>query len=328
MLAAVIEASTSNERRTAFVLMGVAIGIGSFAFTILKVLLRDLGPVTLAAGRVVFSAMAFVAIVVAQPRRRRPIAPADRRRVVLCGFGGSACFHLLFSWGQGRTSVAVSAVVLGAMPAMVAIGDMVVLRNRLTRAQVLGVALSTAGIVVISSGSAGGGTTVGGVLAVGGATVVWAAVTLVMRSLEGRYDEWWVNTPGTVLGAVVMLVVAAPGFGELGSLTATSWLLLAWMGIGSSAFIYAVMARCTVVLSATTTASLSTLVTPGSMVVAAVFLSERPGLSEALGAAAVVGGVLAVTRAQARPRAARTDAAPEADPSVVAGGRSDLFDQA
>ena len=300
MLPPVIEASASDERRSAYLLMAVAICIGSFSFTILKVLLRDLSPVTLAAGRVVFSAVAFVTIVAVQPRRRRPIAPGDRRRVVLCGLGGSACFHLLFSWGQGRTSVAVSAVVLGTMPAMVALGDMVVLRHRLTRPQVVGVALSTVGLVVISSGSGGGGTTVAGVIAVGGATVVWAAVTLGVRSLDGRYDEWWVNTPGTVVGAFVMLVVAAPKLGELGSLPATSWLLLVWMGVGSSAFIYAVMARCTVALSATTTASLSTLVTPVSMVIAGIFLSERPGVREAFGALAVVAGVLAVSSGGAR----------------------------
>jgi drug/metabolite transporter, DME family len=300
MLPPVIEASASDERRSAYLLMAVAICIGSFSFTILKVLLRDLSPVTLAAGRVVFSAVAFVVVVAVQPRRRRPIAPGDRRRVVLCGLGGSACFHLLFSWGQGRTSVAVSAVVLGTMPAMVALGDMVVLRHRLTRPQVVGVALSTVGLVVISSGSGGGGTTVAGVIAVSGATVVWAAVTLGVRSLDGRYDEWWVNTPGTVVGAFVMLVVAAPKLGELGSLPATSWLLLVWMGVGSSAFIYAVMARCTVALSATTTASLSTLVTPVSMVIAGIFLSERPGVREAFGAVAVVAGVLAVSSGGAR----------------------------
>jgi DME family drug/metabolite transporter len=300
MLPPVIEASASDERRSAYLLMAVAICIGSFSFTILKVLLRDLSPVTLAAGRVVFSAVAFVVVVAVQPRRRRPIAPGDRRRVVLCGLGGSACFHLLFSWGQGRTSVAVSAVVLGTMPAMVALGDMVVLRHRLTRPQVVGVALSTVGLVVISSGSGGGGTTVGGVIAVSGATVVWAAVTLGVRSLDGRYDEWWVNTPGTVVGAFVMLVVAAPKLGELGSLPTTSWLLLVWMGVGSSAFIYAVMARCTVALSATTTASLSTLVTPVSMVIAGIFLSERPGVREAFGAAAVVAGVLAVSSGGSR----------------------------
>lgn len=307
MLAAVMQASPTDERRVASLLMGLAVVIGSFSFTILKVLLRDLSPVTLAAGRVTFSAAAFVAVVLAQPRRRRPIAPADRVRVLLCGLGGSACFHVLFSWGQGRTSVAVSAVVLGTMPAMVALGDVLVLGHRLARPQLIGIGLSTFGIVVISSGSGGGGTTVGGVLAVGGATVVWAAVTLLVRSLDGRYDEWWVNAPGTVVGAVVMLAIAAPKLGELGSLPATSWLLLVWMGVGSSAFIYAVMARCTVALSATTTASLSTLVTPVSMVVAAVLLSERPGVREALGATAVVGGVLAVSRAGGRAAGARQD---------------------
>jgi len=55
-----------------------------------------------------------------------------------------------------------------------------------------------------------------------------------------------------------------------------------------------------VALSATTTASLSTLVTPVSMVIAGIFLSERPGVREAFGAVAVVAGVLAVSSGGAR----------------------------
>jgi len=277
--------------------MAAAIGVGSLSFTLIEIVLRHLSPSSMAAGRVVFSAIAFVAIVLLQPRRRTRVEPADRLRVVLCGLGGSAGFHLLFSAGQDRVTVAVSAVVLGTMPAMVALAERVFLGQRLGRSHLLGVGLSVVGIVVISGGAGGAGSsTMLGIALVGGATVVWAGVTVATRSLAGRYDPWWLNTPGTVIGALVMLVVAAPDVGEFGDLSVTTWVMLVWLGVVGSAFIYAALAGAMRVLSATTTASLSTLVTPVSIVIAWSVLDEAPTLAAVAGSAVVVAGVALVSR--------------------------------
>ena len=286
-----------STRRGAVVALVGAIGVGSFAFTLIKVVLRDVSPLTLAAGRVVFSALAFVLVVVLQPHRRRPIARADRWRVLLCGFGGSAGFHVLFSWGQSRTSVAASAVVLATMPAVVAVGEVLFLRHRVGPRQAVGLALSLLGVVVISQGGGHGrGSSLAGLAAVGGATVVWAAVTVTTRSLADRYDPWWLNTPGTVVGALVMVALAAPRAHELGRLPAVGWVELVWLGAVSSAFIYAALARAMRDFSATATASASTLVTPASVLIAWVGLGERPGPAAVVGVGAVVCGVLLSTR--------------------------------
>ena len=154
--------------------MGAVIAVGSTSFTLIEIVLRHLSPSAMAAGRVIFSAIAFVAIVSAQPRRRTRVEPGDRLRMVLCGLGGSAGFHLLFSAGQDRVTVAVSAVVLGTMPAMVALAEWLLLGQRLIRPHLIGVVLSVLGIVVISWGAGDDGTsTVLGIALVGGATVVW-----------------------------------------------------------------------------------------------------------------------------------------------------------
>ena len=306
--AGVALAVTSEQRRTAYVFMAVAIAIGSFSFTIIKVLLEHLSPITMAAGRVVFSASAFVVVVVAQPRRRRPIDRSDRVRLVLCGFLGSAVFHILFAWGQQRASVAVGAVIMGSMPALVAFGEAAVLRHRLTSAQWLGVGLSTVGIAVIATGSGSGSSesTWAGVIALAGAVTAWAAVTLLMRSFDGKYDESWLNAPGAVLGAAVACVAAGPKLAELADLSAWSWVLLVWMGVVSSAFIYVAMGKATVALSGTTAASLGTLVTPAGILIAWVVLGERPTVRAVIGAAAVIAGVLAVSGRSRRQSAARS----------------------
>ena len=235
---------TTASRRWAGVMLGAAIAVGSVAFTLIKIVLRDLSPLTLAAGRVVFSAATFIAVVAAQPNRRRPVARGDRVRVLACGLGGSAGFHLLFSWGQDHVPVAAAAIVLGTMPALVALGEVIVLGHRLSRRAFVGLGLSLAGVAAISWRLDGHdqSTSFVGLAAVAGATLMCAAVTVITRSLGGRYDAWWLNTPGTVVGAVVMMVAAAPRASEFGRLPWSSWVWLVWLGSVSSAFVYAAMA--------------------------------------------------------------------------------------
>ncbi len=89
-----------SARRSAYLLLAAAITIGSFSFTLVTLVLDELSPLALACGRVVVSATMFTAVVIRSPGRRTPILPEHRLRVFLCGFGGSAMFHLLYNWGQ------------------------------------------------------------------------------------------------------------------------------------------------------------------------------------------------------------------------------------
>ena len=93
-----------------------------------------------------------------------------------------------------------------------------------------------------------------------------------------------------------MLVVVAPRAGEFGGLSPGVWLMIVWLGAVGSAFVYAALTGAMQVLSATTTASLATLVTPVSILVAWVVLDEPPTVASVVGSAVVVVGVVFVTR--------------------------------
>lgn len=283
------------SRKSAFLLLAAMIAIGSVAFTFVKIALRELSAVGLATGRVVSSALLFLLVMAFSPWRYRRVERGDRVRVILCGLLGSAGFHLLFVWGQERVSVAVAAVVMATMPMLVAVGEVTFLHHRLAARHVIGIALCTAGCAAIgiAAGSAGG-TTLLGAGAVGLAAVVWAAVTVSTRGIAHRYDAWWLNTPGTLLGALVVLAIEAPRASEFGSLSLKGWLLVIWLGTASSAFIYFAMTRVMTRLSATTAISLGTIVTPASMLAAWLLLGDAPGILELFAAAVVIGGVVLV----------------------------------
>jgi drug/metabolite transporter (DMT)-like permease len=292
-----------SGRRGAWVALGLGICVGATSFTLIKVALDDLSPLALAAGRVCFAALAFVVVVAVQPWRRRPVAPADRLAVVTCGLGLSAGFHLLYTFGQGRVSVTLGAIVLGCMPVVVALLEVAFLGHRLGPAQTGGLLLCVGGALATSlaASSGGAGTTsldVVGLLAVVAATVVWGGFSVVTRSLADRYDPWWLNTPGTVLGALVMLVLLAAtgGWREYTDLPVLVWGDVVWLGAVSSAFIYAVLARAMQYLPATAVTSVSTLITPLGVLIGWAVLGEQPGPVAVVGGVAVVVGAVLVTR--------------------------------
>ena len=289
----------------------MTIAFGSVAFTLVKLALKEMTPVSLATGRVVVSALVFTAVVMRSPHRRRPIDAGDRVRVLLCGFGGSAVFHLLFSWGQLHVSVAVASVIMATFPVMVAIGEVAFLHHRLHRPQVAGLVLATTGCAVIgiAGGGSAPGSTIAGMIAVGLSTLTWAGVTVATRSIADRYDPWWLNTPGTVIGAVFILLIDLPHLHEFASLSLKAWIAVIWLGSASSAFIYFAMARVMTVVSATTTASISTVVTPTSVMVAWAVLGNAPSPTEVVGGLVVIAGVvLAAQRGTATTRAPRPNA--------------------
>lgn len=299
--------SPRTSLRAAWLLLAANIAIGCVAFTFVKVALDELGALSLATGRVVASAAMFAIAVAMKPERRRRIERGDRLRVVLIGLAASAGFHVLFNLGQQRASVAMAAVVMATMPVMTAIGEVLFLRHRLHAAQVIGLVLSTGGCVAIGVASGdGAGSSALGVLLVGSSTLLWAAVTVSTRGIGDRYDSWWLYTPGTVLGALVMLAVSAGSLHEFADLSLRGWLVVLWLGTASSAFIYYAYARVMTVISGTTATSITTVVTPGSALVAWAALGERPSLVETIGGIVVIAGVIIVTRARsvadARPR--------------------------
>lgn len=294
--------STPSGRRTAYALLGVAIAIGSVSFSLIKIALDELSPYGLAAGRVVASAVLFVLVVSIGRGHRAPVARGDRLLLVLAGLGGSMGFHLVLNAGYPHVSVAVAAVIMATTPVLVAVGEVVFLHHRLTGRQMVGLLLTLVGCALIGlMGDGGGETTLFGVLLVLGASALWAAVTVATRSIANKYDPWWLNTPGTVLGALLMLALQPSVIGELADVSWKGLVATIWLGTASSAFIYYVYARVMQDLPATVTMSIGTIVTPLGVLVGWVWLGTPPTLVEVVGGAIVICGVVLVTRRSVPP---------------------------
>ena len=94
------------------------------------------------------TALFIVAAAVAQPRRRcgSPARPRDRRR----GRIGDTIGNLLFAASSGHGLVSLTAVLASLYPIVTVILAAAVLRERVAPLQKAGIALTLAGVVLIS----------------------------------------------------------------------------------------------------------------------------------------------------------------------------------
>jgi drug/metabolite transporter (DMT)-like permease len=167
-------------------------------------------PALVVAGwRVGFSVLFIAAVVVARDRGRaiRGLAPRDW---ALAAASGAFLAGHFWSWiaSLSYTSVASSVVLVNTQPVFVAVLSILVLGERPTRRQWVGIAVAVAGAAVIGWGDFSGGPRplVGDLLAVAGAVFV-SLYYVIGRRLRQRVELW--SYIGVVYGVAAVLLLGA-----------------------------------------------------------------------------------------------------------------------
>jgi drug/metabolite transporter (DMT)-like permease len=120
--------------------------------------------------------------------------------------GGFLALHFaLWIRSLGATSVASSTVLVSTSPIFVALGSWLLLRERISRRQILGVAVSIFGSVVIARVDVGGGAHLGDLLALGGA-VMSAAYLIIGRGVRQRVPVLAYITLAYTAAAIMLLL--------------------------------------------------------------------------------------------------------------------------
>jgi len=262
---------------------------------VIKVALREFPAQSFNALRMVIAAVAFLAVL----RRRPPgesasIARDDWWRVVFLGVVGGTLYQLFFLHGVPRTSVANAGLIFGLSPVVISLMSAVVGHERLSRSRWLGGALSVVGLYFVVGASA----TVSLNSLAGDAFVFvgmlcWAVYSVASRPLLGRYSPTVLTAWATVVGAALYVALSVP------ALVATDWALVSWWSwflMTSSSVVCLVLAYViwyTGVqrLGATRTSAYSNLTPIAAIVVGWFWLGEPMTAAQAVGAAAILGGV-------------------------------------
>ena len=155
---------------------------------------------------------------------------SDVRLVVLCGFVGIFLNQLTFTYAVDYTAAANVALILAAAPAFAAVFAVMLGHERVRPAHwlALGVSLIGVGLVVVGGSDLAGFSLRGDLLAVG-AALTWAAYTVMLRPLLGRYSAIRISALVILVGAVIMapvtvVQVANQDFDSLRRLDWAAWL--------------------------------------------------------------------------------------------------------
>ena len=156
----------------------------------------------------------------------------DVRLIVMCGFVGIFLNQLTFTYAVDYTAAANVALILASAPAFAAVFAVMLGHERVRPAHwmALGVSLIGVALVVLGGSNLAGFSLRGDLLAVG-AALTWAAYTVMLRPLFGRYSASRISALVILVGAVIMAPVTAvqvanqdfgslhpPGLGRVGLL--------------------------------------------------------------------------------------------------------------
>lgn len=268
-------------------------------FSAVKVALRDFPELSFNALRL---ALASVVFLVAIAWQRRPETPrlnqAEWRRIAVLGGVGHLLYQLCFLGGVARTSVANSSLMLGCSPVIIAILASVAGHERLRRTQWIGAALSLAGIyVLVGRRATWSMATLSGDLLMLASVICWSLYSVAAQPLLRRHSPLIITGWSMVTGTVLYVVMAVPALRATDwlAISARSWALMAGSSILALAFAYIVWYTGVQRIGSSRTALYSNLTPIVAMVVAVVWLGERTGGVQIMGAILILSG-LAVAR--------------------------------
>ena len=178
------------------------------AFPLIRVGMRDLGPLELASARfVVAGALVLIWLAI-----RRPPLPSrgDAARFLICGLIGISVYNGLLNQGERTISAGAAAFIVNVAPILTAILATIFLRERFTPWGWAGALISFAGVGLIALGQPGGLAFGGGAVLVAGAALCTAIYFVIQRPLVARYGPL-ACTAYTLLAGALFLLPFLPG---------------------------------------------------------------------------------------------------------------------
>jgi drug/metabolite transporter (DMT)-like permease len=271
-------------------------------FSVIKFGTSVIPPLAFNAVRVAVAALALAAIAAIWGG----LAPTRRDVLALLALGalGNGIYQIFFVEGIARTRAGEAALVIGASPALIALIGRMRGVERIDKRGAVGIALSIFGVALIVLGRAAtgenapGGSLFGDLLVLCG-SVCWALYTVLLVPYTKRVGGFHVIALSLAGGSLVLLSVAAPDIARTdwsGVSRAALWAIL-YGGLGGLVVAYLLWYRGVKVLGPTRTHLYANLQPFIALLVAWFTLGEMPSISQGIGAATIVGGVL-LTRAQ------------------------------
>jgi drug/metabolite transporter (DMT)-like permease len=249
-----------------------------------------------------FTAVRFaIASVLLVPLVRRLEAPQQLPRSAMTRLGvlgilGNTLYQLAFIAGLDRTTATNSALIIAAMPSIVALVAAGLGLEPVRPRVLIGVLVASAGVVLVVAvrGEGFGQGRLAGDLLTLVAVLCWAAYTLGLRRLPDGVSPLRVTAITTVAGTPGLVLAGIPELLDMrwSAVGVPGWLALAYATVFSLLVAYLLWNRSVQTVGPSRTVVYMCLTPLFAVVGAAVLLGERPRPLQAVGAALILGGVM------------------------------------
>lgn len=275
-------------------LVGLALLWGS-AFLLSKVAVQEVSPITVTLIRQGIAVVALFAFAAASRRWFKPTA-RDHLFMVICAICGTALPYTLINWGVEVIDGGMAAILMGFMPLVVMVlAHFVTPDERLTLPKLVGVALGLVGLAILfwPQLRAGFGHDVLRQLAVLGASVSYGVNALSTKQLVGRppmalmaYITAW--TMPFLIPAAFLL--ESPLSIDPSTRVTLALLALGLLPSGLGALIMVTIIRRQ---GASFFGQINLLIPVAGVLLAVIFLGERPGINALVALGVIFAGLMA-----------------------------------
>jgi drug/metabolite transporter (DMT)-like permease len=284
-----------NRGRIALVLTAL---IWGSALVVTKSLLQEMGPFTVGVLR--FS-IAWVILAPCAFRQGYRLRLSVRPAFVLFGLTGIALYTAMTNVGLVFTSASSAALVQASIPAVTTLLSVLLLKELVSRRQLLGIGLSVAGLLLVTGLSMNreGSAPLVGNLLVFGSVVAWAVYTVQGKKLVSF--PWLVTTTASISTGMLCLLPFAVGelwLQGLPQVRADGLAQLLYLGGASSALGYGLWNYGLRFLDASEAAPYINLIPVVGLLLSVLVLHEPLSLIQAGGGALTLFGVWLSNRGQ------------------------------
>jgi len=303
--------------------LSIAAGIGyatifGFSFLVTKDALNVLDPMELVFARFLLAAVLMSLLVAARLVRLDYRGKKPAALLATCIFQ-PILYFVFETYGVRESATSTAGLILGALPALVAILGVLTLGERTTKLQTFGLALSVFGVaLVVLAGPASKGEgegslrgallLVGSMLSAGFFNVLSRKASRQFSDFERTFAMMWTGAIGfgvivlvrRLLGADLGSIAAGAGSGTAsGSLLARAasvWYSVAYLGILSSIVAFFLINYTLTRLKASQSAVFTNLVTVITVVAGVLIRKESFDIVQGLGAVIIIAGVWTANR--------------------------------
>lgn len=257
-----------------FIVLGL---IWSSSFLWVELAIRELGPITLVAFRVLFGLLFGLIVIFIQgvkfPRTLKEWTP-----LLVLGLTNIAIPFFLISWGQVSIESGVASILDATVPLFTILASHFLLNDdKMTVSKVLGLLVGFAGVIILMIKDLGAGTsTLLGQLAVIVACVFYAGSSIYARKMtEGTPAI--LRSMGPLVSATIAMWIAAFLFEapiKIPTLPIT-WIALLWLGILGSGAAFIMLYYLIHEIGPTRATMVTYLFPLGGVTLGVIFLDEK-----------------------------------------------------